>query len=293
MNYELNFSEDQLLIFREKEKLNYDENIILMNDKKKIFDKLFRSHIDIFIKSLMKEGILFYGFTINFPNFIGETNNAWKMINFRVEELLILLKNNIELIEFVYLSIERHGERQEEREKLLITQGGSTQNNVKNKKNKIKTNIYEKILDITKEEQKTLKGLPHLHGIIGIRSLIGENKELCNELQKFFVFNEFYEDILIKQLKSFRQIKGYWNYVIKEKNYNFHRFAYYSSFFTEYYNNINEFTVKYNFNDELNTIWGGDFIKDAKCNKIKGIGTLKVTDKILLLYLFNSKLIKH
>lgn len=284
-NY-LKITEFQAQICKNKQNLNFNENLLFNNDKKKTFNKLFRNYLDIFIKSLNAEGVLFFGFTLNYPNFIKDSTNAWILIHDRVEELLHLLKINIELLEFVYVSIECHGERQAERENILNLEEGSTQNNNKNINKKKKKNIYEQTLDISLEEQRTLKGLPHLHGIIGIRSLIGKNPELCNQLQKMLVFHIGYEDVLIKQLNTIKQIKGYWNYVIKEQNYNFHRFSYFSSFFNHYYLIFEDFVNRYNFDDKY-IGWGGDYIKDAKSNNIKGIGTFKIKDHNILIYLFN------
>ena len=120
----------QTIIMRQKDSLNFNESLKENNEKKRKFDKIFRNHLDIFIKDLNNKGILFYGFTLNFREYIGDEKLAWKLIHFRVESFFTQSKNLIELLEFIYLSIECHGERQENREQLLLP---------------IKINVNEKI----------------------------------------------------------------------------------------------------------------------------------------------------
>jgi hypothetical protein len=273
-------------LIKEREFLNFNQCLNENNSSKRSFIKEFYKNKEILINDFLSKGILFYGFTLNFSDGALDANVLWKMIHIRVEELLLISKN-IELIEFMYVSIECHGERQEEREKLLITQEGSTQNNIENLRNNKNINLYERILDISKAEQKTLKGLPHLHGIIGIRSLIGENNILLNELNKFYL-NNYYKDLLIKRLKTFKQINSYWNYVIKEHNFKFHRFARYSKFFDGVYNNFYDLELKFDHETgDPKEVYSLDLIENGLWNNLLGIGSKNCIKKRILIYLLN------
>jgi len=103
-------------VIKERHKLNFNNCLKDENPSKSQFIKEFYTIKEIFIKDLLAKGVIFYGFTINFPHAIGLADVMWDHINIRVEELLVISKN-IELIEFMYVSIECHGEKQEEQQK--------------------------------------------------------------------------------------------------------------------------------------------------------------------------------
>ena len=102
----------------------YDFNKYLKDDNlsKRDFIKQFYKLKEIFINDMLYKGILFFGFTINFPSVkditdvLDSEEIIWDKIHEKVENFLITSKY-IELIEFVYISIECHGERQVQREK--------------------------------------------------------------------------------------------------------------------------------------------------------------------------------
>ena len=64
---------------------------------------------------------------------------------------------------------------------------------------------------------------PHIHAIIGVKSLIGYNPSLKDNINKYFRLN--YElDFLIKNLSIFVDIKKYFSYILKDidENSNYH-----------------------------------------------------------------------
>ena len=66
------------------------------------------------INNLLNKGVIFYGFTLNLPMYIGNIDLAWEYIHIRVEELIIHSKINIQLIDSIYLSIEKHNSLKKE-----------------------------------------------------------------------------------------------------------------------------------------------------------------------------------
>ena len=193
------------------------------NNQQNIFYKSFPLHFDNLINNLLQKEINFYAFTLNFPDYI---YNKEYLINNIYIEIEKFKKHclQIDLIEFVYFSIEIHGEKQKKRELLK-------QNN-------------EKELILFDTSDKTLKGLPHFHGIIAIRSILGIkfHKEVLNNLKTFFLNPNSYRDILITSFMNsldkeeiFLNIKTYFNYITKEKMYNQHYFIIFSKLNSNFY----------------------------------------------------------
>ena len=150
-------------------------------------------------------------------------NDIDKFINFCLQ---------IDLIEFIYFSIEIHGMRQEIRE-------------LKDIKN---LTFFQNI--------QTMVGLPHIHGILAIRSILGIqfHKKVLNNLQNFFLDPIFFPDILITSLifplekeKTFYNIKKYWNYLTKEQNYNNHYFIIFSLLNNSLYNSFFDLILFFKF----------------------------------------------
>jgi len=281
----------QLSLMKEKEKYNFNECLLDKSDDKKQFDKVFRTDLDILINTFLSKGVLFYGFTINFSELRNVTDEdrrgCWQMIHFRVEEFLTISKKHVELLEFVYLSIECHGKLIKHNNLSSFLSLPTPTSTLKSSfltnenENEDKDNNNNNI-DISKEEQKTLKGLPHIHGIIGIRSLIGKNDMLLTQLNKNY--SMLYSDMLIKSLKSFKQIKGYWNYVIKEQNYKFHRFAFFSNIYDNDYGKIADDELILDYQKQS---LGLGLIDNAVHKNIIGIGTSKYNNKRVLIYLIS------
>ena len=96
--------------------MNQLKNIEQDNYYLNLYKKQIRQDIKFFISSLKLNEIYFYGFTINYPNFINNKQLLLDTIILEKLKIINLLKN-IDLIEFVYLSEELHGDKQIIREK--------------------------------------------------------------------------------------------------------------------------------------------------------------------------------
>ncbi len=250
-----------------KKRLKLDFNQELEKSKtefnRKSFNKIFRDELDILIQRFFMDGIQFYGFTIDLL-FLKKNNiENWKDVHEYIEDWINWIGSEIELIEFSYFSIELH-----KRERL--------------KKRKIKKSPGNELV-----VYNGLDGMPHLHGIIGIRTILGHNDNLDIAIKDIFKSFHQHEDIKINKLYQIKDVKKYWNYVIKENNFRFHRFVQYSSHlnYIKIYGSIADLELIYDDNDryafELQE-W-----KNSKTCDVSGVKSNKPSSKTLIVYLLN------
>ncbi|RYE05362.1 MAG: hypothetical protein EOP33_06635 [Rickettsiaceae bacterium] len=194
-----------------KEKLSMDFFIELDKEsvEKKKYIQVLDTQLDILISKFDAKGIMFYGFKIELPFLSEEKGNVWEVVHKEVEEFINYMGLSVELIEFCYMSIEVAGRKP-------LFQGIGKENNL---------------------------GLPFIHGIFGVRSIIGENTLLILELKDIFILS-FY-DIKIKWLKNKFEIYKHWKFIIKQNNFKFHRFVNFSKFNSNIYGSIADEELKF------------------------------------------------
>ncbi|RYE13223.1 MAG: hypothetical protein EOP34_09265, partial [Rickettsiales bacterium] len=194
-------NESQKKRIQERLKLDFNVELLKSNTilERTKFSANFRNYLDLFITDLYYDGVLFYGFTIVMPFTNKNDPKMWYYTHLRVEDLINYIKDNIELIEFCYLSIELH-------------------DNLTNHKKINKSNSLI-------EKYNHMEGVPFFKGIIGVRSLLGKNDCHFNQIKR--IFNIPLNETVIKKLSTIKIIKNYWNFVIKQNNYKFHRFTQY------------------------------------------------------------------
>lgn len=240
--------EDTLTEFQKRrinERLNLDFNRELEKSKtsleRKNFTKNFRNQLDIFLTELYNDGVLFYGFTVSMFDLKSSNPDFWKLIHLAVEDWVNSLKNDIELLEFTYISIE---------------------------------------LD--------QKGFPFLKGILSIRSLIGNNELLFNEIKK--IFNYQHLDCSVKSFFSIDEIKDYFFFIIKENNFKYHRFTYYSDFYESFYAEFMDLELQYD--SETRVAFNLDRTVGSTFFFLKGINELYPHKKTIINYLVNVYMLK-
>ncbi|RYX79866.1 hypothetical protein EON71_00135 [bacterium] len=177
--------------------------------EKKRYSEVLENQLDILISKFEPQGIMFYGIKIELPFLINEKGNIWEIVHKDVEEFINYMGSNIELIEFCYMSIEVSGRKP-------LWQGKDTESVV---------------------------GLPCIHGIFGVRSIIGENPSLISEIKDIFIIS-FY-DIKVIWLKNKSEISNHWNFIIKQKNFKFHSFVNFSKFYQNIYGGIADEELKF------------------------------------------------
>lgn len=228
MNEIINFQKKKI---KEKNMLNFDQELNFSSKNKREYSKTLRNELDIFITTLQSKGVTFYGVTINFLEL-----QSMNTIHTKIEELVNLISSNIELVEFLYFSIEKH-------------------------------------------KKEKLNGLPHVHGVIGVRSLIGNNVILS--LKRFFY--NFRYDTQLDYLCDVKNIKKWWNYVLKENNFKFHTFVYYS----KWYENLYAILANHEHQYDPSGTFKLYYHNSAKYTNIKGLDMKNPKFINILLYLFN------
>ncbi|RYE04900.1 MAG: hypothetical protein EOP33_08205 [Rickettsiaceae bacterium] len=232
-----NLNEYQIKVIKKKLSYDFDSCLRESNKKKEVFSKAFRNHLDVLIQRLSKKGVKFYGLTFKLPEF---QSGNWETIHRRTEEIIAFSMKNIEMIEFMYFSIEKD------------------------------------------------KNFFQLHCVMGVRSLIGES--MLAEIRD--VFNQFNDDIVIKHITKFHQIKVWWNFVIKQENFKFHRFVHFSKFYDFIYGSISEHEVTWGDGGCYNM----EFYENALYSDIQGIiekDNIISCIQLLGLYFYFNKFFLH
>lgn len=265
MTIEETLNEFQKRRLSERLKLNFYEELkkSKKNLERKQFFKKFLNHIDIFVTELYNNGVIFYSFNIVMPFLREDDPELWKIIHLQVEDWVNTIKIEIELIEFLYLSIQ-----------LQI-----------DKKSIFEENSENNIKDKTDSELK----LPYFCGIIGVRSLIGKNDYHINAMKKFFNLNHLI--CTVGNFNSVDDIKNYWYDMIKDNNLFFHRFTQYSNYYNSLYCDIADFELQYD--DVEHIAFGLDENLDSKYNYIKGIEDCNPDEKTIITYLINIYMLKE
>jgi hypothetical protein len=160
-------------------------------------------------------------------------SELWYIVHLQVEKWVKDFSDQIELIEFCYISIELED------------------------------------------------NLPFLKGLIGVRSLTGKNKYHFNEIKK--IFNLSHLECSVIELSKILLIKNYWNFLLKENNFKFHRFVQYSLFFNQFYGAISELENQYD--DVDHSAFGLDENLTNKHLNIKGIGDINPDNFTILNYI--------
>lgn len=128
---------------------------------------------------------------------------------------------------------------------------------------------------------------PKFYGIIGVRSLLGKNQMHFNEMKK--ILDDTIDDIQLTSLTTPKKIKNYWNYVIKENNFKFHRFQYYSNNYQMIFGTISDLELQ--FDDRV--AFDLDKFVNSLHHEISGIKNRKPTAQIKINYLINLYMIEH
>jgi len=245
MNEEIPLNKYQKNEITQRSSLDFFTELDKMSTKKQRYSNILDIQLDSLISKLNEKGVLFYSIVIDMP-FLKEKKQSevWETVHTEVEGFLNYIGSNIELIEFCYFSIE----------------------------------IPERSPKWQKKEKKFSQGLPNIIGIFGVRSMIGVNKFLITELKNLFILN--FHDVEVNWLSKKKEIKRFFNHVTKQKNFRFHRFVNYSSFFSEMYANIaNQET---NFEDQQSFGQVNHFI--SKTMHVSGLMSKKLNEKSLIIY---------
>lgn len=155
-------------------------------DPKKYEIKGFTKHRDYIVGKLMSQGVMFYSININYPHYwAGDRNfeprtleEAWKSIRYEVLALRNHYLDDTDLIEFAYIVIESHKAVKDPR----------------------------------------MAGYPHIHMLVGVRSLLGDPGIIKLDLMERLL-SAGYTDIDIHYLRTNLDVGKYWNYIVKETNY--------------------------------------------------------------------------
>lgn len=263
MNFEVELEEYQLRIIKERLKFNFFEELKKTNPGKQAFKKSFRNELDILIPQLYNKGVQFYALTIDltYLKSYDLPKDFWADLHEEVEHWVAVIAKNVSMVEFCYFSIEMHPG-----------------------KNKSKESFSSKMLSII-DNKNSLEGLPHLHGVLGVRSLIGYNEQLDLSIKKLFCSIYKINDIVIKPLLTKKAIKAYWNYCIKENNFKFHRFAHYSEYNSFLYGSIAQLELIYD--EQERYAFGMCEHRTSKTRSISGVQVRHPNNKTLITYLLN------
>lgn len=257
-------NESQKKRIQERLKLDFNVELLKSNTilERTKFSANFRKYLDLFITDLYYDGVLFYGFTIVMPFTNKNDPKMWYYTHLRVEDLINYIKDNIELIEFCYLSIELH-------------------DNLTNHKKINKSNSLI-------EKYNHMEGVPFFKGIIGVRSLLGKNDCHFNQIKR--IFNIPLNETVIKKLSTIKIIKNYWNFVIKQNNYKFHRFTQYSDNYNSFYGEMSDLELQY---DNLEHVaFGLDENTNSLHSTMCGIKDLNPDTQTIINYLFSIYMTK-
>lgn len=246
----------------ERLELDFDKENNKETVEKKRFIINFYNELNIFNTELYNNGVLFYGFSIKMPFFENTDPDLWYYIHLQVENWVSEFRDRIELIEFCYLSIELENDKRYYR-----------------KNNTVK--------EVSIQFNKT-ENVPYIKGIIGVRSLIGKNKNHFNEIKKFFNITCY--DIKVKELHTLSLIKKYWNFILKEQNFKFHRFCQYSRYFEQLYGSISDLELQY---DDDHFAFNLDEELNSKCRNLQGIQDLNPYSQTVINYLFTIYMLEE
>ena len=252
--YNIIIHEHQRKKIKKRIELNFKTELIKDFLGKESFAKIFRKELNLLVDHFYLNGIQFYGFTIDMLNLNLDSElselELWQKVHYNVEHYISDIGTRIELVEFCYLSIE--------------------------------------LKDYIEKEYK--KELPFLKGIIGVRTLIGENTFLDIEVKKVFRSIHDFNKIEINRLYNPKKIKAYWNYVINQNNFRFHRFTSYGDSYNyiDYYGEISDLEFIYS-EDSKNPgfAFGLDEWRYNKTYQIRGINLKKPNKKTLIIFLLN------
>lgn len=235
----------QKAIIEEKNKTEFEITIKENTFLKRNFSMNFRSKMYCYLDTLMSKGVEFYGFHIDFEEFtLLDSTVYWNVLHNFVEKFINKVNSHLELSEFIYVTIAKH-------------------ENITN-------------LDNVGND---LKGLPYLSGIVGIRSILGENPSLYLGAQSFFL-----ENFLDAKLYKLTSVKDYWNVCVGNNNWKFHRMMNFSNFYDREYSCLVDYDMRSIDSDmnSLTLIYGGTYDNSVN-SKIKGISTKNISLKIIYL----------
>ena len=232
--FDIIIHEHQKKIIEKRIKLNFFEELKKNFSGKRSFARSFCKEIELMVHQFYRDGIQFYGFTIDLLDLDKNDPDFWNKIHYNVEYYISDIGTRIELIEFCYLVIE----------------------------------IFNQ------------KDIPYLKGIIGVRTLIGENDFLDIQVKKVFRNIHEVQNIEINRLFDINVIKNYWYFIIKENNFRFHRFTHYGE--------IADLELIYS-EDNINP--GFAFCLDewrySKTYQITGVKLKNPDSRTLIIYLLN------
>lgn len=246
--------EHQKEIIKERSKLNFFKELNEKSYGKKSFAKFFKNELNLLVNQFDSDGIQFYGFSIDMLDLRVENPDFWKEVHETVELWISEIGQRVELIEFCYISIQMYKY---------------------NKNSLIK--------------RKVSLELPKLYGIIGVRSIIGNNPLLDIEVKKVFRNIYDFQDIRVVRLIGINKIIKYWKRIIRKNNFRFHRFTRYSNNSNYDYGAISDFELTYNIGNKgpINNAFGLDEWRYSNTFQITGVKSKDPSNQTLIIYLLN------
>ena len=253
MTIEDTLNENQKYRIQQRLKLDFHKELEISKNssERKKFSKNLKTQLDILVNQLYDDGVMFYGFTIERSNFEIETEDFIKNMWY-----------------YTHLRVED-----------LI--------NFFNEKIELIEFCY---ISIEFDEKNLMKmKRPNFYGILGVRSLIGQNKSHYNEILK--ILDDQIDDVKITRLLTLKMIKQHWNFIIKQNNFYFHRFTHYSNFYDEFYGSISDLELQF---DRIEHIaFGLDETKSFKYDYIKGIEDCDPDYQTIINYLITIYMIEE